>query len=84
VRVLEKAKSFAAPRGLIYVELPDGDGALKHGNTVDREEFYIEHFTIFTPTSLKFLAENSTLSVLDIRQIHEPSDKYSIYAFLSL
>ena len=30
--------------------LPDGEPALDNGGAVDREEFYIEHFTVFTPS----------------------------------
>ncbi len=55
---------------------------LKIGNAVDREEFYIEHFTIFTLDSMKFLAGSANFNIFDLQQIHEPSDKYTIYSIL--
>ncbi|WKZ36508.1 MAG: class I SAM-dependent methyltransferase [Anaerolineales bacterium] len=84
VRMLKQAKSFLSPGGFVYIELPDGDGALRNGDAVGREEFYIEHFTIFTPDSMSKLASLSGFVVREMKQIHEPSDKYSIYSFLSL
>ena len=82
IRVLSRAKQFLSERGFIYVELPDAAGALENGDAIQREEFYIEHFTIFTLRSLNYLAEASGLRVVESRSIHEPSDKYTLYAFL--
>lgn len=79
---LAAARRFLTARGIVYVELPDGESALKNGNAVDREEFYIEHFTVFNEKSLRYLAEAAGFEVLEMVSIHEPSDKYTIYGFL--
>lgn len=83
IAFLTIAKQFLSDQGKIYVELPDGDNALHNGNVVDQEEFYIEHFTIFNEASIKFLAEQAGLQCLEARNIHEPSGKYTVYAFMT-
>lgn len=82
IGTLALAKKYLTPRGLVYVELPDAEGALKNGSAVDREEFYIEHFTVFDEKSFRYLAQKAGFQILQIKSIHEPSDKYTIYAFL--
>ena len=83
VKMLTKAKSLLKSGGLIYIELPDGENALKNGNVENREEFFIDHYTIFNLESLKYLVSKSKLTLEKIDFIHEPSDKYTIYCFLS-
>ena len=68
--------------GVVYVELPDGDSALKHGNAVEREEFYIEHLMVFNKDSIEYLSRKTGYDILKVESIHEPSDKFTIYAFL--
>ena len=80
--ILLEAKRFLRRKGLIYVELPDGDGALKNGSFIDRQEFYIEHFTIFNSDSIRYLADQAGLKCLGIEKIHEPSNKYTTYTFM--
>jgi len=82
VAVLKQAQRLLAPGGFIYLELPDGEVALRQGNAIDREEFYIEHFTIFSPAALDYLARAAHLRALETQAIHEPSDKYTLFAFL--
>lgn len=82
VKLLKKAGGFLTSQGAIYIELPDGDGALAHGDAVDREEFYIEHFTIFNKASLAFLAQRAGFKCLEVKNVHEPSDKFTVYGFL--
>ncbi|MFL3005273.1 MAG: class I SAM-dependent methyltransferase [Candidatus Neomarinimicrobiota bacterium] len=82
LKTLKKAKSLLNDNGIIYVEVPDGYNASKNGGYVDREEFYIEHFTIFNQSSLNFLAKSVNLECIITKEIHEPSDKYSIYSFM--
>ena len=69
--------------GYIYVELPDGENALKNVNLIDREEFYIEHLTIFNKESIKFLEKKLVCNVVKSTH-HEPSDKYTLYTFMQL
>ena len=82
--ILQKAKSMLNPNGYIYVEVPDGDNASKKGGFINREEFYIEHYTIFNLVSFNYLARKAKLNIDEVESIHEPSDKYTIYGFLSI
>lgn len=79
---LRHAKFFLKEGGTIYVELPDGQSASAHSGFIDRQEFFIEHLTIWGHASLRWLANASDLKVVDINAIHEPSDKFSVYAML--
>ena len=80
--LLIKARDLLTENGIIYVELPDGETSSEKGGFLDREEFFIEHYTIFNVPSAKFLAKSAKLSCAVINAIHEPSDKYTIYSFM--
>ena len=82
--ILQKAKSMLNPNGYIYVEVPDGDNASKKVGFINREEFFIEHYTIFNLVSFNYLARKAKLNIDEVESIHEPSDKYTIYGFLSI
>ncbi len=82
VSILSKTRELLTGRGVVYLELPDGENALKNGGAIEREEFYIEHFTIFDLPSLRFLAAKSGFRELLVGSLHEPSDKYTLYGFL--
>jgi SAM-dependent methyltransferase len=81
-RALTQAKRLLTPNGFVYIELPDAEGALRVGGAVEREEFYIEHYTIFTSAAISFLSQAAGFRCLEMTQIHEPSDKYTLYGFL--
>jgi len=80
--MLLKAKSLLNENGIIYIELPDGEVSYQNGGFVNREEFYLEHYTIFTEKSLKYLVKKAGFKLDRMKSIHEPSDKYTLYAFL--
>ena len=84
VEFLLKAKSLLNHNGCIYIELPDGDYASKSGGFIDREEFFIEHYSIFNLLSFEYLVNKSGLNIQQVQSIHEPSDKFTIYGFLSI
>lgn len=83
IEKLSKVRDWLLPGAVCYVELPDGDAAKLNGDVVSREEFFIEHFTIFNSESMTYLADKSGFQIHEIKCIHEPSDKYTIYAFMS-
>lgn len=78
-RLLAKTKDLIEGDGVVYVEVPDIE-ACKSGQ--EREEFFIEHHHVFSPTSLAILAKSSLLSVLQLERIREPSGKYTLAAFM--
>jgi len=82
VEMLSKAKNMLNNNGLIYIELPDGDAASTKGGYINREEFFIDHFAIYTNKSIKYLVNSAGLQPKIVEHIHEPSDKYTIFSFL--
>ena len=81
IPMLAKARRHLKKRGLVYVELPDGEAALADG--FGREEFFIEHHHIFSPASAAMAAERAGFMVLALERLREPSTKFTIRAFLT-
>ncbi len=80
VKMLARTKGFLKPGGLVYIELPDGEGAIEDSAT--REEFFIEHYCAFSYHSLELLIRKAELVPLLIERIVEPSTKYTLRAML--
>jgi SAM-dependent methyltransferase len=80
VTMLQKAVDHVRNDGFVYVEVPDGEGALSEGPL--REEFFIDHLHIFTAASLKLLASRAGFVTRRIEALREPSGKYTLFAFL--
>jgi SAM-dependent methyltransferase len=78
--MLARCLRFLAPGGLVYLELPDGETAA--GGGPGREEFFIEHYHIFSAASLALLAMSSGFALLRLERLREPSGKYTLRAFL--
>lgn len=84
VEFLKHAKEMLSTDGIVYIEIPDGENASLNGEIVNREEFYLEHYTIYNKESVIYLADTAGFEIQLMDSIHEPSDKYSIYALLSV
>ena len=80
LRMLTQLCASLSERGLIYLELPDGEAAAAAEGFISRQEFFMSHWTVFGPSSLRWLVEHADLRIVEMRRIHEPSDKYTIYA----
>lgn len=80
VAMLARVHQVLLPGGVVYVELPDGEGAL--ADSADREEFFIEHYCAFSLTSLAHLARRAGFRCDLIERLREPSGKYTLRAFL--
>jgi len=78
--LLASTSPFMASRGLLYVEVPDGEQAF--GDSPEREEFFIDHLHVFTMASLCLTAAKAGLTVMQAERLREPSTKYTIRAFL--
>ena len=66
--------------GEIYLELPDGTAASKIGYS--REEFFIDHYYVFSKKSLTLLIKRAGYEIMDIKKIREPSGKFTLFAFI--
>jgi hypothetical protein len=65
---------------LVYLELPDAEGAGADGP--EREEFFIEHLHVFSMASLCLLATRAGFRVRSAVRLREPSTKYTLAALL--
>jgi SAM-dependent methyltransferase len=82
IALLAHAKRHVRPGGFVYVELPDGEGAA-HGEGFGREEFFVEHFHVFSLTSISLLATRAGFTTHVVERLREPSGKYTLRAFLT-
>src|SRR5262249_16637895 len=80
VPVLARASKFLSPGGFVYIELPDGEAAAQDG--FHREEFFFEHFHVYSPASVALLATRAGFAPIAIERTREPSSKYTLRAFL--
>ena len=80
IAMLEKTLAHVKPEGFVYVEVPDGEMAVSDGP--EREEFFIEHWHIFSATSVALLASRAGFSLRALERLREPSNKYTLRAFL--
>ena len=64
----------------MYVEVPDGEKAIEEGPT--REEFFIDHFHVFSRASLEHLASGAGMRPLALERLREPSGKFTLRAIL--
>jgi 2-polyprenyl-3-methyl-5-hydroxy-6-metoxy-1,4-benzoquinol methylase len=81
IEMLVAGGELLSKKGIIYVEVPDGDSAFRANPA--HEEFFIEHHHAFSISSLSLLIERSGLICLEINRIVEPSGKFTIYCFAS-
>jgi 2-polyprenyl-3-methyl-5-hydroxy-6-metoxy-1,4-benzoquinol methylase len=81
VSMLTKASAHLNPCGFVYVEVPDGEIAVKDGP--GREEFFIDHRHVFSATSAMLMASRAGFAVRALERLREPSAKYTLRAFLA-
>jgi len=79
--MLARAAPLLRPGGFVYLELPDGEAAVSEG--FGREEFFIEHFHVFSLASVSLLAERAGFRALAVERLREPSTKFTLRAFLA-
>jgi len=81
IALLHRCRRFLKSDGFVYVELPDGETAEDQG--MDREEFFIDHYHVFSPQSVTFLSSKSGFRLRILERITEPSGKFTFRAFLT-
>jgi SAM-dependent methyltransferase len=78
VAMLLKCAIVLARNGFIYVEVPDIAAAVEGSG---REEYFIEHYHVFSPASLALCGERAGLSLAQTFRLREPSGKYTLVGF---
>lgn len=81
VAVLRRAARHLEPGGFIYVEVPDGEAAAAEGP--GREEFFIEHYHVFSPASVAMMARHAGLNPVTVDRVREPSTKFTLRSFMA-
>ncbi|MBN1671862.1 MAG: class I SAM-dependent methyltransferase [Kiritimatiellae bacterium] len=81
VAMLAKSRDHLRGNGFVYLELPDGEAAVREGP--EREEFFIEHLHVFSAASAALLAARAGFALRSLERLQEPSSKYTLRALLS-
>ncbi|MDF1749718.1 MAG: class I SAM-dependent methyltransferase, partial [Alphaproteobacteria bacterium] len=81
VAMLRRARNILIPGGGVYVELPDGEGALAEAGP-DREEFFVEHYCAFSTLSYAMLVRKAGFRLQRLDRVMEPSGKYTLRGFI--
>ena len=76
---LSKFLNLLKKPGYLYIEVPS-ISALKSKLGKSSEEFFIEHFHIFSKKSLKNLLKLINLKIIYVKDIKENSGKYTLLA----
>lgn len=79
VRMLTQAKDYLKPYGLVYVEVPDGEEAVKRGQ--DAPELFVEHLHAFSVVSLALAIVQAELTVLRIDRVVEPNGNLTLRGY---
>ena len=66
-------------KNLIYVEVPSVL-AMNDKQGKEREELHLTHHHVFSKQSLENIFQFSKIKLISIKQIREPSVKYTLYA----
>lgn len=82
VGLLQRAKRNLRTEGIVYVEVPDGEGALLHPDGPEREEFFVEHLCAMSLASVALISRAAGYLTLVAERIREPSGKFTIWAGL--
>ncbi len=78
---LKKSLKLLKKKNLVYIEIPNALAIKDKREGKNREEFGLGHHHVFTKKSLANIMKISNLKILSIKQIREPSSKYTIFAF---
>ena len=81
VKMIKDSLKFLKRKGVIYIEVPDEKAKVK-GKSAG--EFCPDHLQVFSKISLNDMCKASGLKKILIKNIIEPSNKYTIYGFMSL
>jgi hypothetical protein len=78
---LRAAAAVLTAQGLVYVELPDGETAARR--SLERQEFFLEHYGAFSAASTALLGQRAGFELLLLRRVTEPSGKLTLRGFFA-
>ena len=78
LKFLIEVKKKLKKNGILYIEVPSSSAA-SIGKF--REEFFIEHFHVFSKNSIELLANLVNAKIIKTKNYIEPSGKFTISAF---
>jgi ubiquinone/menaquinone biosynthesis C-methylase UbiE len=81
-KILKKINKIVNLESIFYLEVPDGEGALKDKMKFEREEFFADHHHVFSKKSFKTILIKSGFKIKLMKKIKEPSSKYTLFAFV--
>ncbi len=84
IGMLRKVRSNLGDGGYVYLELPDGEAAIKDHEGAFREEFFVEHYCAFSFSSFALLVKKSGFKLITMERLVEPSGKYTLRGFLKV
>ncbi|MBF0176714.1 MAG: class I SAM-dependent methyltransferase [Magnetococcales bacterium] len=82
VELLSGVACLLETDGVVYVELPDAEGAEKEG--FHREEFFLGHIHVFSFASFSHLAMRAGYRMISLERLREPSGKYTLRGFMAI
>ena len=78
--MLRRSRRWLKSDGAVYIELPDGESALREVGP-ERQEFFIEHYDAYSAVSIVLLIRQAGFSCRKLERLIEPSGKYTLAAF---
>ena len=81
--MLRRSRRWMKVDGAVYIELPDGESALREAGP-EREEFFIEHYDAYSAVSIVLLIRRAGFVCRKMERMIEPSGKYTLAAFATV
>lgn len=78
---IKQSIKYLSEKGILYIEMPEGESIFNKKLISKRAEFAVEHYTIYNEESMKKIAEKCNLKLLKLKSIIDPSGKKTIYGF---
>jgi len=78
IAMLKKATNFLKENAFLYLEVPDGEEAIRVG--ANRQEFFFEHFGAFSLASFQLLLKAGGLESIMVERLEEVGGKFTIRA----
>jgi 2-polyprenyl-3-methyl-5-hydroxy-6-metoxy-1,4-benzoquinol methylase len=80
IKILRNYKKMLKKNGQIYIEVPD---SLAANNNLNRQEFFFEHYNIFSQKSLTILLNQIGFKIEYLKSTYEINDKFTLRAIIN-